>query len=241
MAELVNRETYNPVLVVPKDFQLIDLEEHMEFRTHYRQTFRTKNLKDFIKYNKEFQQEGAKCFIDQDNMLGLTTFDLGSVLKPLHKAHRANIQLRQTAAYQAILDSSYSPLSQKNASDFLEDWEDNIKVFTSAGDAIPPRNAAALLRDMTIETAKSARSSLQDFSQEMSEMEKIEARNANSLPAEIEFKCVPYQNLEQRAFTLRLSILTSSDAPKMSLRIARHEQVIEEMAEEFKDLLVQSC
>ncbi|STF30642.1 CPS-53 (KpLE1) prophage protein [Escherichia coli] len=53
-----------------------------------------------------------------------------------------------------------------------------------------------------------------------------------------EFKCVPFEGLKERPFKLRLSIITG-DRPVLVLRIIQLEAVQEDMANEFRDLLVE--
>ena len=72
----------------------------------------------------------------------------------------------------------------------------------------------------------------------MSAMEKIEAKNKESLPSLIKFQCVPYHHLSLREFHVRLSVLTSGEKPMISLRIVKLEQMEEDIAEEFKSMLV---
>ncbi|MFK5898218.1 DUF2303 family protein [Escherichia coli] len=61
---------------------------------------------------------------------------------------------------------------------------------------------------------------------------------AEWMPVAFEFKCVPFEGLKERPFKLRLSIITG-DRPVLVLRIIQLEAVQEEMANEFRDLLVE--
>ncbi|MEQ4630817.1 DUF2303 family protein, partial [Escherichia coli] len=58
------------------------------------------------------------------------------------------------------------------------------------------------------------------------------------MPVAFEFKCVPFEGLKERPFKLRLSIITG-DRPVLVLRIIQLEAVQEEMANEFRNLLVE--
>ncbi|WP_244581861.1 DUF2303 family protein, partial [Escherichia coli] len=58
------------------------------------------------------------------------------------------------------------------------------------------------------------------------------------MPVAFEFKCVPFEGLKERPFKLRLSIITG-DRPVLVLRIIQLEAVQEDMANEFRDLLVE--
>jgi uncharacterized protein YfdQ (DUF2303 family) len=74
----------------------------------------------------------------------------------------------------------------------------------------------------------------------MSAMERIEAKNQSLIPAEISFTCEPYLGLKPFTFTIRVGIDTSEDRPLIAFRILRLEAIEEEIAEEFKAILVKA-
>jgi uncharacterized protein YfdQ (DUF2303 family) len=231
--------TVAPIVALPDGVQLSDLEKHMEHRTSYRFNFSTKSIHDFGEYCKEFDKEGAKCFVNSDLMRSESIFDLGTEDKPLHQRHNAKLQLDKTAAFVALLQINGDHISQKSASDFIEDWADNVQIFTSEGEAIKPAMAAQRFRDITIDEVKERGSNVGDFHESMSEMEKIEARNASQIPACIKFTCVPWHGLSEREFDVRVSIITSGQKPALCLRIVKLEAQEEDMAEEFKEILTE--
>lgn len=236
--ELSNIETKANLLVVANGFSVEDLESKMPTRDSYRFAFATKSIKDFGEYCREFDKEGAKCFVNSDHMRANTIFDLGTEEAPLHQRHNAKLQLDKTAAFKALLNINGVHLSQKDAANFVEDWADNIRVLCKAGKTMTVNQASKQLREITIEQIASMDSRVDDFGESMSTMERIEAKNQDVIPATIEFTCDPYHGLEDRAFTVRVSILTGGDRPKISLRIVRLEAQEEDIAEEFKDILV---
>ena len=230
-----------PVVAVPDDFSLRSLEEFMSGASSFRFNFNTQSFSDFVAYNIKFDVEDALCFVDVKDprrMSATTIFDIGSVESPGHKRHRAKIELKETAAYSALLNIDGRKMDQRGASDFLEDWGDFISVETNQGDHISASLAAAKLRDLTIESAREASSKIDDFGSELSAMEKIEAKNKNSLPAFLIFTCVPYLDFQPVQFGIRLSILTGDAVPKISLRIVQLEQTLESISDEFKTNLV---
>lgn len=235
--ELAGAKTKSSLLAVPSGFDLVNLEEYMPNRDNYRFRFATKSIPDFGEYCKEFDQEGGKCFINSDHMSAETFFDLGTSEAPLHQLHNARLTLDKTAAFRALLAINGERLSQKQASDFIEDWEENIVVFDKAGEVIANKMAAKRLREITIEQVREVESIVDDFSESMSAMERIEAKNQDIIPAAFEFKCDPYHGLATRAFNVRLSILTGGDKPQLTMRIVKLEAQEEDMAEEFKEIL----
>lgn len=235
---LTTAKTSSTLVAVPSDYEVKDLESYMPNRDSYRFNYDTESITDFAKYCEEFQQEGSKCFISADDMEANVIFDLGKEDNPLHQRHKALLSLRKTAAFKALLNISGERLSQKQAADFLEDWAENIAVTTKNGEAMKVNQAALQLREITIEQVRNVESKVDDFSESMSAMEKVEAKNQDKIPAIIDFTCEPYHGLEKRLFTVRLSILTGSAKPEIVLRIVKLEAQKEDIAEEFKEILV---
>ncbi|MDD6971524.1 MAG: DUF2303 family protein [Escherichia coli] len=106
------------------------------------------------------------------------------------------------------------------------------------GDTIQATKAAAAVRKITIEANQTADFEDNDFSGKRSLMESVEAKTKDIMPVAFEFKCVPFEGLKERPFKLRLSIITG-DRPVLVLRIIQLEAMQEEMANEFRDLLVE--
>ncbi|MDN2661814.1 DUF2303 family protein [Psychromonas sp. 14N.309.X.WAT.B.A12] len=230
-------DTKAPCIVTPDNFNVKNLESYMEHRTNYRLAMNTNSLADFIAYSQKYQQEGATCFINAEQMRANTVFDLGTEIAPGHQQHSSTLSLEKTAQYKAILNTNGDRLSQKNASEFIEDWGDFITVYSSDGEVIQNPIAAKRLRDLTIETAREINSKVEDFSESMSAMERIEAKGKELLPNKIQFICKPYSGLAEYNFTIRVSILTGGDKPQLGFRIIQLEAVQEKIVNEFKEAL----
>ncbi len=223
-----------PAAVLPSSMSVQSLEQYMEHAARYRLNFTTTSIDDFIAYNTTYDAAGATCFVSAPEMTAETIFDLGTTIQPGHKAHRAELSLQPTAAYQALQVIDGNKLGQKQAAEFLEDWADFVTVQISTGEPIPVKAAAKSLMDLTIEAAKEVNSKVSDFGAQASSMERIEAKFQEQIPAYIEFKCHPYNGLTERSFWLRVSILTGDDRPKIVFRIVQLEPLKEKIAEEFK-------
>ena len=63
----------------------------------------------------------------------------------------------------------------------------------------------------------------------------MQATSIEPIPTYIYFKCVPYQELSERLFVMRLGVQTGGDKPTITLRIAKAELHQEEMASELAD------
>lgn len=223
--------------LVPNSMKIESLEQYNEFAARYRLHFNTSSIVDFIEYNKKFDQEGAACFVEPVTMKAKSIFDLGTVDAPLHKQNKASLSLKKTAGFRAILELCDRKRRQKEAADFIIDWNDFIEVLDLSGKPMPNGAAVSSFSDLTIERAKEVNSKVSDFGAEMSDFEKVAAKNKDKIPALIKFKCNPYHGLKEREFNLRTSILTGDDKPMISFRIAQLEAIEEAMAEEFKELL----
>jgi len=126
--------THDPVIIAPDNFKLRSLEPYMKNRSGYRFTFKTESINDFIQYGIDFDQVGASCFVDSSHMVAKTVFDLGTLEEPLHQEHTAFLSLEKTAAFSKLLSMNGAKLSQRQASDFIEDWDDSIVIRSTSGE-----------------------------------------------------------------------------------------------------------
>ncbi|MPW31842.1 DUF2303 family protein [Agarivorans sp. B2Z047] len=228
-----------PSVVIPDSMSITSIENKMEFAARYRQSYNTPSITDYVSYSKKFDQDGAICFIDPDRMFAKTIFDLGTDVKPKHKEHTGKLTLKKSAAFAALLEKDGEKLQQKSAGEFLEDWSDCIRVFSKSGDPMNSALAVLSLQNLTIESAREVNSKVDDFGEQMSAMERIEAKNQDEIPAAIKFTCTPYQGLSERTFEMRVGILTGSDKPVVVFRILRLEAEMELISDEFKGILVE--
>ncbi|KZZ72443.1 hypothetical protein A3765_28390 [Oleiphilus sp. HI0130] len=240
VSSLEKHDTAIPVALVPSSMRLEDLESKMPNAARYRLRYATNSIDDFARYNEKHDQAGATCFVDADAMRAHAIYDLGTRELPLHKQNQAKLTLDKTAAFLSLININGTTLSQKQAADFIEDWSDNISVLANDETEMTAAQAAASVRDLTIDAARSVASKVDDFGASMTAMEKIEAKNKEQLPAFLTFTCEPYLGLKERTFNLRLSILTGDEKPRISMRVLRLESIEEDMAIEFKDLIVDS-
>jgi len=223
---------------MPSSISLENLESYMPNRSSFRMNFETKSINDFSNYAEEFDKEGAKCFVDSDNVSAKIIFDIGTEALPEHQRNTAKLRLDKTAAFSRLLSVNGERFNQKEAANFIEDWGDFIVVSTSSAEAMTIAQAANAITKLTIESARSLTSEMDDFSEHMSAMERVEVKNKDKMPSNIDFTCVPYGGLDERKFQIKLSVLTGGDKPQVSLRIVKLEQHKEDIIEEFKEILV---
>ncbi|BBW91843.1 hypothetical protein PS1M3_19300 [Pseudoalteromonas sp. PS1M3] len=230
--------TKNPLAVLPSSFELQSLEQFMPNRTSYRGTMETNSVADFFSYCKDYAEEGSKCFVD-DSMAAVTIFDMGTESAPKHMKHKSILTLKKMSAYKELLSNVGSRMSQKDLSDFIEDLGDYMAINSTTESAMTIAQAAQAVKSVTIEQIKKSSSVVGDFDESQEDLHSIGAKNKDSLPAYIRFSCTPYSGLLSREFIVRVSIMTGYEKPIFNLRIIKHEQHIEEMAEEFKSLVIE--
>lgn len=230
-------ETDTPTVLVPESVQIISLEKYQDGRSRFRGTYSTDSLADFGGYVVDRGHALAQGFVDQKAMACKVFFNLGDEDKPGHADDTAVLKLLPTAAYQAVSAIGGKGLSQKDLSDWIEDWSLNLKVFDQAGEEVKLAKAIAGVRNITVKGTTESDHSVGETRSSRSAMEQIEASSKETIPANLVFSTVPYEGLASRDFTFRLSIITSGSQPVLKLRWIGEEVQREEIAQEFKGVL----
>lgn len=228
-----------PTAILPKDTNIESLERFSLERFRFRGNMDTTSIEDFVRYSVGYasENEKARCFIDADNMLARSIFNIGTLDNPGHADNAATIKLKKTAPFRALLAINGDRLSQKEIAEWLEDWSDYLTAFDADGNVMKIAQAAQAVRRVTIQQTNSADHEDGDFSGKKSLMQSVEASSKDVMPAAFEFKCVPYEGLGERRFSLRNSLLKSGE-PVFVLRIVQLEAQEEAIATEFRDQLI---
>lgn len=232
------KHTDCPAVLVPDGVTTESLENLMVNRYRFRGDMKTTSIDDFAEYSKGYAGEGVRCFIDAEEMRATTVFNIGTLAAPGHADNRAHLQLKNTSPFRSLLHMDGKKCSQKAMAEWIEDWNDFLKAYDAEGNVMDIKKAAGAVRRLTIEATRNADYEDQDMKASRSVMESVEARSKDVLPSYFEFECIPYEGLPNREFRLRFSILTS-DEPVLVVRIIQLETHEEEMAKQFRDLLVQ--
>lgn len=227
-----------PTALLPQNTSVESLERYSLERFRFRGAMDTTSIDDFVRYSVAYalEEEKARCLIDADNMLARSIFNIGTLDNPGHADNVASIKLKKTAPFRALLAINGDHLNQKQIAEWLEDWSDYLLAFDAGGNTMTIAQAAQAVRRVTIQQATQADHEDSDFSGKKSLMQSIEASSKEVMPVAFEFKCVPYEGLGERRFSLRNSLLKSSD-PVFVLRIVQLEAQEEAIANEFRDLL----
>lgn len=227
-----------PAVAKPDGLEIVSLERYQEGRYRFRGSLKTTSISDFVKYSVSYSDTpGVRCFIDAEDMSAKTIFNLGTIAAPGHADNSAVIGLKKTSPFSAVLSVNGRRQGQKELAEWLEDWRDFLLAFDAEGNTLDIKQAIGAVRRITIESSRSSDHEDSDFSAKKSIMENVEAKSKDIMPAAFEFKCTPYEELQERAIKLRYSILTSHDTPALVLRIVQLENLEEQMAQEFRDLL----
>lgn len=222
-----------------QDFKLCDLESYMSNRRRLRGTMTTSCVEDFIAYSVKNKEPGASIFIDADSMSASAVLNIGTTDKPGHADNVAKLTAYTTAAYAALTEINGMQRTQRDIAEFIEDWAANISCMHN-GEDLPTPKAASAVRNITIDMARKIESEERSLSASKSTMDSVTASSKDTLPTEIRFKCVPFKDMTERTFALRLSVITSRELPALCLRIIKLEEHKEQMAYEMADKIKQS-
>ena len=229
--------TYSPTAVLPEGVKVVDLEKYQVGRSRFRGVFSTSSLVDFSSYVTERAIDGARGFIDQDEMTCTLIFNLGTNVAPGHADDRAVLRLKPSAGYKAAQSIPGGALSQKDLSDWIEDWNALLSATDEARQTMSIVKAIAAVRTITIKASSESDHAVSETRTSRSAMDQIEATSKETLPASLVFSVVPYEGLSVRNITLRVSVMTSGPQPMLKLRWIGEEVQREEIAQEFKSVL----
>lgn len=232
-------DTFEPSIALPATVNVISLEKFQQSRSRFRGLLETSSLKDFSEYVLTQTDGNTAGFVDSDCMMCTVFFNLGNQDNPGHGDFRAKLTLKKTAAFIALERAAGSKHTQKDLSDFIEDWAPNLKALNPEGVDIDLRRAAGAIRSITIEQARKSEHIVGDMSASRSAMDQIEAKSADGLPAELLFSVIPYEGLQAQTIQLRVAVLTGGDQPVLRLRWIGEAQLRENLAQEFKQVVAE--
>jgi uncharacterized protein YfdQ (DUF2303 family) len=231
--------TNTPTVVLPDGCQIVALEKWQAGRSRFRGIYSTHSLADFSAYVAARAIPTAKGFIDQDEMTCTLLFNLGDDENPGHADDRAVLKLKPSAGYKAAQAIGGRAMSQKDLSDWIEDWHQYLTPVDEAGNPVPVAKAIAAVRTITIKATSESETNVGDTSASRSAMDQIEARSKETLPTALLFNVSPFEGLTEQQIQLRVSVITSGSQPVLKLRWLGEEVQREDIAQEFKMVLQQ--
>lgn len=224
------------VVALPEGMSLHSIEQYLPRRAHFRGLLSTHLPDEFANYVKA---HGGTVFIDGEDMRANAIFDLGTTDMPGHCRHQANLSLRKTSAYAALLElaSGRQAMSQRDLSDWIEDWRDHIVVLTQDGAQMHIMQAVKAVRTVSIESVSKLNSTIHETGTSRTAFEEVEAKSEVGLPHGFTFTCIPFEGLPVRTFSVRLNVLTSGNTPAFKPRAVQLESQQEAIAADFKKLV----
>lgn len=218
--------------------QLVSLESLQEGRSRFRGHFSTPYLSEFVSYVDA--HKGGHGFIDSKACCANVFFNLGDNTNPGHADWTASLDLVETAAFAALRMVDGQQFDQKALVEWIEDWAACIRApMEGQPDAVTDVGIALqAIRNLTITSLKESTHVDRDLGAKRSVLEDVEATSkASKIPPYLVYSAIPYQGFAPRDFRLRLSVLTG-EKPRLVLRIVGREAIEEEIAQEFKTILL---
>lgn len=186
--------------ILPEGTAVASLERFALERFRFRGAMDTTSIDDFVRYSAGYakEDEKARCFIDADNMLARSIFNIGTLDNPGHADNVASIKLKKTAPFRALpADQRRSPQPEENRR--MAGRLEQLPVASDAdGNTMKIAQAAQAVRRVTIQQTNASDHEDGDFSGKKSLMQSIEASSEDVMPVAFEFKCVPYEGLGER-------------------------------------------
>lgn len=233
---------FTNAIAIHNNVNVQSLEYLQENRDRFRGILVTNSivsLKSYVASRKEQANPDDLFhgFIDAENMDCMVYFNLLSKTNVAgHGDDKGYLKLKPTAAYKELQKLNGDNVSQKTASEFIEDWRDYITAYSN-DEQINTLQAINSIRNVTIDYKSKQEHSVGDMSQSRSTLDAVEASSSYKLPSHIVFSFVPYPEFPVVNVTLRLSIKTGGDKPILVFRWVGEEVQKEQFVETFKEIL----
>lgn len=225
-----------PAIII--DGKIVDTEHLLPGRVRFRGNFATPSPKAFADYvNKADETQDSRVYVDPEAAKAVAYINEGTASVPGHCDWTAVLALKPTAGYAALLAINGKQSSQRELGDWLEDWAPMLASVFADGVVSSLSRAINAIRSITIKAKDEASHIIHDMGARKSGLSQVEAASeAGDLPVGIEARVIPFNGLELRTISLRLSVITG-EKPALVLRIVGLEALQESIAEEFRDLV----
>lgn len=236
-------DTNTPAVILmdgPGKTSVHSIEHLMGGRARFRGVMSTSSLKDFVAYvmSREVSPRG---FVDAEKIESLACkafFNLGHETLPGHADDVAVLKPKMLSAFSVMRSTNGKKLGQQDLIDWIEDWHHILTAHKADGSHMEITAAVAGVRNIKLQKKAEATSTVGNANSARSAFEEIEANRDGTMPGTFTLKTAPFDGFAEKEFVLRVSVLTGSDVPQLSLRWQRQEVQCEEIAQEFKSILV---
>lgn len=229
------------VVYLDGNARIHDLEEFQPLKRRMTGHFATTSFLALAQFaqstiDSSLKTENPSCFIGNNGNAKLI-FNYGDIGNPLHQDLSASIQLNTTPVFDAISRLKDSRLSQRELAEFIEDFNDYVTALDASGNEINLNVAIGAIRNMTIESNKSVNQESTDFKDTSSAFASVEAKFKDATPAYLSFDIPAFNEIDNRTFIFRISVITSDEKIKLALRCPKWDEVIESINIEFQEKL----
>lgn len=245
-AELSNHSTQIPCMVMPHGFSIDSLEGRMEFRARFRGVLKTRSPDNFQLYceRHDIGEQQSACFVSDKDLSAEAIIDLGEAGKAGHCDHRALLQLPYSPEYNAMMNIESEHCSQRVLAEWVEEWRHLVTFFKSIEDLeankpIPMASAISAIRTMELENRSTGTKVEGHHASSMSVLEAQELKNAKEFPTIMRVTCSPAEELQERDFIFRISVVNSSrhTGPGLIPHMLRKQATQRDIAKEFASLV----
>lgn len=231
----------HPEVPLPPGFSLQSVTQHYPTRLRQKGKMSTSVIDSFVAYCTDTDtKEAPACFIDADKMAATTVFNYGNNVAPGHADYTAALTLKATAEYKAVMEAvRVQRYTQRDLAHFLEEMDAIVVPIDENGTAYSLNTAISAIRKVEVNAQLSNTHEAGDMKAARSSLERVEARASGLLvlPSILLFKFAPYVGLTERPFRVRVIAHLDDSPPTFGLRFIGHELIVQEMANEFVDLL----
>lgn len=229
-----------PVLV--DGSTVIDLEKFGHTRRRFRGTFKTESIQSFVAYLAHQKRNG----FGDDVVVYIAERGIGAtaILNQLTQEgdpgqcdHRAILEPAHTALWQAITRINGVAMSQRQLSDWIDDWGPWLEAAAD-DEHIPIAVAQHRIRSIKITEAIAKSSVVEDFGARKSGLAEVAAKHAQDerMPKIITAMVQPITSMEPRPVSMRLGI-SGTDDPKLTLRVIGLDHLLESVTATFGELV----
>lgn len=230
-------DTNNRAVALPDDYDIRSLETFFDKPFRFRGRVTTDSMADFIKYANDTKQDSSALFINKNDMSADFIVDFGTDQEPRHGEHKATLELVASPAGKALFDANGKKFSQQELCEWLEDWRSHITVTDESGENMTIAQATASIRRINITASSNNEFEDNESSKKLSRSEQIEAKMKGQQPSNLQFTCTPYADIEPVTFEVKINVIVG-DRPIIRLRVVQFETIKENIAQEFKQKLV---
>jgi len=218
------------MVIVPNGFSLQSLEGINEIRRRWRGRFDTPHLPSFAE--AVAQQPNAVVYASAEGLHARAFFNLSIGGDPGQGDHTASLQLRQTPEWAAVQALDGDNLTQAELIEWLEDWGHIVTAYMTAdGEVIQQPAAFAAIRDISIDTARTARNVQEDMKEQRGIMETVEVRDALKFPTRLGLNFKPAEGLADVYATVRLYVQhAGASKPNIRARLVSKDRINTDVA-----------